>query len=191
MGLQQGSNNGRLCHEIVQTREQVLGFENSSCHSRQQHGGLTYSQSWNLLEPKSLWVCSSKIGATPPVHQAARAGNHWSRSIWTRSGGYDAQGWLVGRYHRLYHELQATSSQREACSKLYKRGSASRVLMKCITTQEGKELLQEIHERACHNHAVSRTLVGKALRFGFYWPTGLANTEELVRQCIKCHFLWK
>jgi hypothetical protein len=51
---------------------------------------------------------------------------------------------------------------------LYKRGSASGILMKCVSTEEGKEILQEIHEGMCGNHAASRTLVDKAFRSGFY-----------------------
>ena len=37
--------------------------------------------------------------------------------------------------------------------KLYKRGAGSGVLMKCVTTKEGKEILQEAHEGTCGNHA--------------------------------------
>jgi hypothetical protein len=66
---------------------------------------------------------------------------------------------------------------------LYKCGSASGILMKCVRMEEGREILQEIHEGACKNHATSRTLVEKAFRFGFYWPTVLADAEELVRRC--------
>jgi hypothetical protein len=44
---------------------------------------------------------------------------------------------------------------------LYKRGSASDILIKCVSTEEGKEILQEIHEDVCGNHADSRALVGK------------------------------
>jgi hypothetical protein len=51
--------------------------------------------------------------------------------------------------------------------KLYKRGLASGILMTCVRTEEGGEILQEIHEGACENHAASRTLVGKAFRSGF------------------------
>jgi hypothetical protein len=51
---------------------------------------------------------------------------------------------------------------------LYKHGLASGILMKCISTEEGKEILQEIREGVCGNHAASRTLVGKAFQSGFY-----------------------
>jgi hypothetical protein len=35
--------------------------------------------------------------------------------------------------------------------------------MKCVCTEEGKEILQEIHEGVCGNHVASRKLVGKVL----------------------------
>jgi hypothetical protein len=63
---------------------------------------------------------------------------------------------------------------------LYKRGSASGILMKCVSTEEGKEILQEIHEGMCGNHVASRTLAGSAFRSGFYWPTALADAEALI-----------
>jgi hypothetical protein len=50
---------------------------------------------------------------------------------------------------------------------LYKCGSALGILMKCVSMEEGKEILQEIHEGVCGNQAASRTLVGKAFRSGF------------------------
>jgi hypothetical protein len=74
---------------------------------------------------------------------------------------------------------------------LYKRGSASGILMKCVSTEEGKEILQEIHEGMCGNHAASHTLVGKAFQSGFYCPTALADAEALIRQCTNCQFFGK
>jgi hypothetical protein len=66
---------------------------------------------------------------------------------------------------------------------LYKHVSASGILMKCVRAEECKEILQEIHEGTCENHAASRMLVRKSFRSGFYRPTALANVEELVRRC--------
>jgi hypothetical protein len=65
--------------------------------------------------------------------------------------------------------------------KLYRRGATSRVLMKCVPREEGKDILEEIHKGVCGNHASSRTLVSKAFRRAFYWPTALAmprNSSE-------------
>jgi hypothetical protein len=44
---------------------------------------------------------------------------------------------------------------------LYRRG-ANDILMRCITQEEGRELLVEIHGGECGSHSSSRTLVGKA-----------------------------
>jgi hypothetical protein len=67
--------------------------------------------------------------------------------------------------------------------KLYRRAASSGVLFKCITADEGKEILGEIHSGCCGNHAASRTLVDKAFHSGFYWSTTLKDIEELVRKC--------
>jgi hypothetical protein len=70
---------------------------------------------------------------------------------------------------------------------LYRRG-ANGVLMRCITQEEGRDLLAEIHGGECGSHSSSRTLVGKAFRHGFYWPTALQDAAELVRSCKACQF---
>jgi hypothetical protein len=46
--------------------------------------------------------------------------------------------------------------------------------------EEGREILQEIHEGMCGNHAASHTLVGKAFGSGFYWLTALVDTETVI-----------
>jgi hypothetical protein len=75
--------------------------------------------------------------------------------------------------------------------KLYRRRASSGVLMKCIPRQEGKDILEEIRKGVCGNHASSRTLVCKAFRRAFYWPTALGNAEELVRRCQGCQYFAK
>jgi hypothetical protein len=52
--------------------------------------------------------------------------------------------------------------------KLYRWGASSRVLIKCVPREEGKDILEEIHKGVCGNHASSRTLVSKAFRRAFY-----------------------
>jgi hypothetical protein len=76
-------------------------------------------------------------------------------------------------------------------SKLYQRGAQSGVLMKCVTKEEGYVILREIHEGVCGNHAASRTLVGKAYRAGFWWPTAVSDAEDLMRRCQNCQFFGK
>jgi len=71
-------------------------------------------------------------------------------------------------------------------NKLYKRGAGSGILMKCVTTEEGKGILQEAHEGTCGNNAASRTLGGKVFRSLFYWPIALSDAELLVKRCPGC-----
>nr|AAT44202.1 putative polyprotein [Oryza sativa Japonica Group] len=70
---------------------------------------------------------------------------------------------------------------------LYRR-AANGVLLKCIPREQGVELLADVHEGECGAHSVSRTLVGKAFRQGFYWPTALNDAVDLVRRCRACQF---
>jgi ribonuclease HI len=71
-------------------------------------------------------------------------------------------------------------------TELYRRSASNGVLMKCILRSEGLELLQEIHGGECDNHATSTNLVEKAFRSDFYWPTALADAQDLVRRCKGC-----
>jgi hypothetical protein len=65
-------------------------------------------------------------------------------------------------------------------TELYRRSASNGVLMKCILRSEGLKLLQEIHGGDCSNHIASANLVGKAFRSGFYWPTAMADAQDLV-----------
>ncbi|XP_021742835.1 uncharacterized protein LOC110708917 [Chenopodium quinoa] len=68
---------------------------------------------------------------------------------------------------------------------LYKQ-SFTHPLLKCITPEEGNYVLREIHEGACGRHQGGRTIVGKALRAGFYWPTLRDDAARIVKKCEKC-----
>jgi ribonuclease HI len=75
--------------------------------------------------------------------------------------------------------------------KLYKQGTTSGVLMKCVPREEGKDILEEIHKGVCGNHASSHTLVSKAFRRAFYWPTALGDADELIGRCQGCQYFAK
>jgi hypothetical protein len=70
---------------------------------------------------------------------------------------------------------------------LYHRGTNG-ILMRCITQEEGRELLTEIHGGECGSHSSSRTPVGKAFRHSFYWTTALQDAAEMVKSCKACQF---
>ena len=57
---------------------------------------------------------------------------------------------------------------------LYKK-SATGVLQRCISEEEGRQLLAEIHAGLGGHHAAARALVSKAFCTGCYWPTARAD----------------
>ena len=70
-------------------------------------------------------------------------------------------------------------------NELYKR-SVSGVFQRCISPEEGRKILYDIHAGDCGNHAGARSLVAKALRHGFYWLTAHADAVDIVQRCVGC-----
>jgi ribonuclease HI len=68
---------------------------------------------------------------------------------------------------------------------LYKRNTSG-IFQRCIAFEDGKDLLRDIHAGTCGHHAGSRSIVAKAFRAGFYWPTALSDAEDIVKRCIGC-----
>ena len=68
---------------------------------------------------------------------------------------------------------------------LYKRGSSTPIL-KCVGKQDADYVLREVQEGICGNHIGARTLAGRTLRQGYYWPTILKDATKLVRKCKVC-----
>ena len=69
--------------------------------------------------------------------------------------------------------------------KLYKR-RVSTPLFRCLNVKEAKEVLSEIHDEVCENHADGKSLEHKALLQGFYWPEMKQDATDYVRKCDKC-----
>ena len=58
--------------------------------------------------------------------------------------------------------------------------------LNCLNPKEAMYVLWEIHEGVCGNHSRPRSLVGKTIRAGYFWPTMQKDTIELVKKCDKC-----
>jgi hypothetical protein len=65
---------------------------------------------------------------------------------------------------------------------LYKK-APNGVLLKCVSIDDGKALLLDIHEGICGSHTGGRTLVEKAFRQGFFWPIALKDACDMVQRC--------
>jgi hypothetical protein len=69
--------------------------------------------------------------------------------------------------------------------KLYKC-NISRVFQRCVTAEERRKNLRDIHAGDCGHHAGACSIVAKAFKHGFYWLTAHADAVELVHACIGC-----
>nr|XP_051190491.1 uncharacterized protein LOC127303828 [Lolium perenne] len=70
-------------------------------------------------------------------------------------------------------------------NELYKC-SVSGVFQRCVGADEGRKILRDIHAGDCGHHAGARSIVAKAFRYGFYWPTAHEDAVALVRSCARC-----
>jgi hypothetical protein len=53
-------------------------------------------------------------------------------------------------------------------------------LQRCITPQEGQDILKDIHAGVCGHHASSRAIEAKAFHAGFYWLTAIEDAKDIV-----------
>jgi hypothetical protein len=65
--------------------------------------------------------------------------------------------------------------------KLYKR-SITCVLQRCVTPQEGQEILRDINAGVWGHHASSRSIAATAFHAGFYWLTAIEDAKDIVRK---------
>ncbi|XP_073355244.1 uncharacterized protein [Aegilops tauschii subsp. strangulata] len=88
-------------------------------------------------------------------------------------------------------ETDARQVQRQASAyniinnELVKR-SCTGIFQRRVEQDKGIEILLDIHQGECGHHAASRSLVAKAFRHGFYWPTALEDAESLILKCEGC-----
>ncbi|GJR79066.1 reverse transcriptase domain-containing protein [Tanacetum coccineum] len=58
--------------------------------------------------------------------------------------------------------------------------------LRCVRPLQANYVLREIHEGSCSMHVGTRSVVAKALRTGYYWPTMHKDARALIRACQDC-----
>jgi hypothetical protein len=87
----------------------------------------------------------------------------------------------IARRSRMYHLIDGV---------LYKQG-ANGMMMKCISKEEGNQLLQDIHSGVYGAHSSWHSIVGKSFRHGFYWPIAKDVVMEIITKCTEYQFFQK
>ncbi|XP_010238965.1 uncharacterized protein LOC104584880 [Brachypodium distachyon] len=70
-------------------------------------------------------------------------------------------------------------------NELYKH-NVSGIFQRCISPEEGHDILLDIHQGTCGHYVGSKTITAKAFRAGFYWPTALLDAQAIVNKCEAC-----
>ena len=69
--------------------------------------------------------------------------------------------------------------------KLYHR-SFSGPYLRCVTPREATKILVELHEGDYGSHSSGRSLVLRAKRSGYYWPTMADDANQKAKHCDRC-----
>jgi hypothetical protein len=70
---------------------------------------------------------------------------------------------------------------------LYNQGTNG-MMMRCISKEECIQLLQDIHNGDCMAHSSWCSIIRKAFRHEFYWPTAKDDAMKIVTKCKECQF---
>nr|GEX69005.1 reverse transcriptase domain-containing protein [Tanacetum cinerariifolium] len=68
---------------------------------------------------------------------------------------------------------------------LYKRSFLTPWL-RCVGPLQVEYVMKEIHEGSCSMHAGPRSVVAKAIRLGYFWPTMHKDAQDMIRRCSDC-----
>nr|GEZ30902.1 reverse transcriptase domain-containing protein [Tanacetum cinerariifolium] len=68
---------------------------------------------------------------------------------------------------------------------LYKRSFLTPWLRR-VGPLQAEYVMKEIHERSCSMHAGPRSVVAKAIRLGYFWPTMHKDVQDMIRKCSDC-----
>ncbi|KAG9458336.1 hypothetical protein H6P81_002844 [Aristolochia fimbriata] len=68
---------------------------------------------------------------------------------------------------------------------LYRR-SYEGLLLRCLSKEEGLQVLKETHSGICGAHQAGPKLHLQTKRLGYYWPSMLRDAIEMARTCKQC-----
>nr|GFB48228.1 reverse transcriptase domain-containing protein [Tanacetum cinerariifolium] len=61
--------------------------------------------------------------------------------------------------------------------------------LRCMGPLQAEYIMREIHEGSCSMHAVPRSVVAKAIRLGYIWPTMHKDAHDMIRKCSDCQWI--
>lgn len=82
--------------------------------------------------------------------------------------------------------IKRTAQRFELRDNVLYRRSFLQPWLRCVGPLQADYVLREIHSGSCSMHSGPRSVVARALRSGYYWPTMHRDARDLVRKCNDC-----
>ncbi|GJZ69942.1 reverse transcriptase domain-containing protein [Tanacetum coccineum] len=83
-------------------------------------------------------------------------------------------------------KLRIKARQYELMEGILYRRSFLKPWLRCVGPLQANYVIREIHEGSCSMHAGPRSVVAKAMRLGYYWPTMHRDARDMIRTCNDC-----
>nr|GEZ26822.1 reverse transcriptase domain-containing protein [Tanacetum cinerariifolium] len=80
-------------------------------------------------------------------------------------------------------KLRLKARQYELMEGVLYRRSFLTPWLRCVGPLQAEYVMREIHEESCSMHAGPRSVVAKAIRLGYYWPTMHKDARDMIRKC--------
>ncbi|GKB93307.1 reverse transcriptase domain-containing protein [Tanacetum coccineum] len=88
--------------------------------------------------------------------------------------------------HKKESKLCIKARQYELWEGILYRRSFLKPWLRCVGPLQADYIIREIREGSCNMHVGPRSVVAKAMRSGYYWPTMHRDTRDMTRKCKDC-----
>ncbi|GJS67585.1 reverse transcriptase domain-containing protein [Tanacetum coccineum] len=87
-------------------------------------------------------------------------------------------------------KLRIKARQYELLEGVLYRRSFLKPWLRCVGPLQADYVIREIHEGSCSMHAGPRSVVAKAMRLGYYWPTMHRDARDMIRKSPWPFYKW-
>ncbi|GJS03544.1 reverse transcriptase domain-containing protein [Tanacetum coccineum] len=82
--------------------------------------------------------------------------------------------------------IKIKARQYAMISEVLYRKSFMEPWLRCVGPMQAEYVVKKIHEGSCSMHSGPRSVVAKAIRSGYYWPTMHKDARSIIRACNDC-----
>nr|GEY92600.1 reverse transcriptase domain-containing protein [Tanacetum cinerariifolium] len=83
-------------------------------------------------------------------------------------------------------KIRLKARQYELMEGILYKGSFLTPWLRCVGPLQAEYVMKEIHEGSCSMHAGPQSVVAKAIRLGYFWPTMHRDAQDMIRKCSDC-----